>query len=252
MNNPVKIILVEDDREIREQFKASYKDSGFQVIAAVKNSQDFFAIEKFEEADIVFIDYRLDRAMPESELNGIEIAEKLLENYSKKVIIFSANADDIDLAIEAQKIGVNAVIHKNTSLKQQQIIIHNLMQTEDNEIVFDSYTESSLFKYLFNYYKKNTNKTLTIERTKPKNYNLTDDHVKLLIGFANNLSFNEVAERYFPEWNNLKTSQIKNKIEKMKKEISVSFLTDSRKRNELIIEAFKKGVLIANDFWLPT
>lgn len=80
-----RILLVEDDREIREFAVMALEELGYEIVIAGDGKE---AVERFEDTpgfDLLFTDI----VMP-GELNGVAVAEKFREKYPSKPVIYTS------------------------------------------------------------------------------------------------------------------------------------------------------------------
>lgn len=107
MEKKQKVLIVEDEKDMREALVGKFELSGFEVeqaengVGGLKQSLD-------SHPDIIL----LDIIMPE--MDGIEMLKKLRENeWGKKVpVIILTNISDIEKYKEAQEIGISAYLMK--------------------------------------------------------------------------------------------------------------------------------------------
>ncbi|MCK5044207.1 response regulator [Candidatus Parcubacteria bacterium] len=102
-----KILLVEDEKLLKEMYKEKLVHAGFEVISASSAEQGLELIEK-EEIDMVILDVLLPKE------NGIFFLKQQKNNpkiSSIPVIVFS-NYDDPDSRKQAEKCGVKAYLIK--------------------------------------------------------------------------------------------------------------------------------------------
>lgn len=106
------ILVVEDDKDIRQMYAEVLQSNGFSVYTAFNGTD---AIEKYKETkpDLVF----MDSEMPE--VDGVEAFEKIkgFDNNAKVVMItgYSDNDKRFENAIEN---GLEAIITKPVGLNQ--------------------------------------------------------------------------------------------------------------------------------------
>lgn len=87
----MRILIVDDDREIVELLNIYLKNEGYEVIKAYNGQQALNYINNDEEIQLVILDVMMPK------VGGIEVVEKLREaNDSIPVIILSAKSSDND------------------------------------------------------------------------------------------------------------------------------------------------------------
>ncbi len=85
----IKILLIEDDKEIGELLSEHLSGYGMSVICAAKPSEAFEALKK-DEFDLVVLDLMLP------EMNGFEVCKKIKAEYALPIIISSARGNTSD------------------------------------------------------------------------------------------------------------------------------------------------------------
>jgi two-component system response regulator VanR len=86
---PNKILIVDDDAEIRKVISIYLENEGFEIYKA-ENGQEALKIIKENEVDLVL----LDIMMPG--MNGLEVCMKIRENNVMPIIFLSAKSEDMD------------------------------------------------------------------------------------------------------------------------------------------------------------
>lgn len=100
-----KILLVEDDLTYSKIIKNFLQANGFEVTAVQKVAEALNCIER-DNPDSVITDYRL----PDG--TGMEILEKVIQDYPGKPVILITNYSDIRTAVKAMKMGAFEYITK--------------------------------------------------------------------------------------------------------------------------------------------
>ena len=84
-----KILVVDDEKEIRDLIEIYLKNEGFQIIKA-SNGREALEILEEEEVHLII----LDIMMPE--MDGIKACMKIREEKNMPIIMLSAKAEDMD------------------------------------------------------------------------------------------------------------------------------------------------------------
>ena len=87
-----KILLVEDDVNIRTLFRKILTANGYGVIEATNGEEALRLYEKLEEKPELII---LDHLMPKK--SGLEVTQELLKQYSHKNILIITGYPNIDM-----------------------------------------------------------------------------------------------------------------------------------------------------------
>lgn len=98
MTDTKKILIIEDEQDLREMYKIKLESVGFKVITADNGDSGLKAISK-EKPDIVLLDLIMTKK------NGFQVLEELKKNKKNNnlaVIVLSnlGQDDDISLALE--------------------------------------------------------------------------------------------------------------------------------------------------------
>lgn len=83
------VLIVEDDKEIREGVEIYLKSQGYEVYQAADGVEGLEVINK-EEIHLAIVDVMMPR------MDGIQMTIKLRENYDFPVIFLSAKSEEVD------------------------------------------------------------------------------------------------------------------------------------------------------------
>jgi two-component system response regulator HydG len=105
MDEKMSIMIVDDEKIIRESFVHWFRKYGNQVEAAASG---FEALEKLEKEpfDLLFVDIKMPG------MNGIELLGKVMEAYPDTTVIIITAYGSIETAVEAMKIGATDYLLK--------------------------------------------------------------------------------------------------------------------------------------------
>ncbi|GAE93931.1 DNA-binding response regulator [Gracilibacillus boraciitolerans JCM 21714] len=84
-----KILIVDDDADMRELIKLYMKDNGFQVVSAV-DGIEALDIVKQETLDLIILDVMMPR------LDGFELCQEIKTFTDIPIIFLSSKQDDMD------------------------------------------------------------------------------------------------------------------------------------------------------------
>lgn len=140
MNNPFKILIVDDEVLIAEFLKDELIALGYQYIALAHNKkQAFIQIEEFEP-QLILLDIRM-----KTDREGIEIAEEINAKYKTPFVFITAHSDK---EIVKQALNTNPQGYITKPFKQIDVYaaIHlvesNYQKLNEKVLVFkDGYTE---------------------------------------------------------------------------------------------------------------
>ena len=88
-----KILIVEDEYNTSEMLKEKLTKFGYFVCGIVSSRKEATKIAKLKKPDLVLMDIKLRGRM-----DGIEVAEKIYNNYNTPVIYVTAYADESTLS----------------------------------------------------------------------------------------------------------------------------------------------------------
>lgn len=114
----MKILIIDDERSIRNSLKEILADEGYDVEVAENGVVGCEMVEK-EKFDVIFCDIK----MPE--MDGIEVLDKLTKMGIDAAIVMISGHGDIDTAVECIKKGAFDFIQKPLDLNRILITIKN-------------------------------------------------------------------------------------------------------------------------------
>jgi two-component system nitrogen regulation response regulator NtrX len=113
-----RILVIDDDTEIRKSFKMTLEYAGYEVILAATGEEGVKLVEQ-EAPDLVFCDIKMPG------MDGLEVLQKL--HHLKDVmpvVVVTGNAD-IQNAIEATRLGAFDFIEKPVSSERMLVSVRN-------------------------------------------------------------------------------------------------------------------------------
>ena len=129
------VLIVEDDKEIREGVEIYLKSQGYVVFQAADGVEGLEVIEK-EEIHLAIVDVMMPR------MDGIQMTVKLREKYDFPVIFLSAKSEEVD-KIMGLNMGADDYVTKpftpmellarvNSQLRRYRRFMEKLGDKEDN------------------------------------------------------------------------------------------------------------------------
>jgi two-component system KDP operon response regulator KdpE len=120
MNNKYKVLIIEDEGNIRQFVKVILTTSGYQVIEA----------GTFAEGKIAYMSYApdvviLDLGLPDGD--GIDLLKQLREEFSTPIIVLSARTDEKD-KVESLDAGANDYITKPFGTEELQARVRTALR----------------------------------------------------------------------------------------------------------------------------
>ena len=114
----MKILIIDDERSIRNSLKEILVDEGYDVDAAENGAQGCQMVDK-EKYDVIFCDIK----MPE--MDGIEVLDRLIGMGVDSAIVMISGHGDINTAVDCIKKGAFDFIEKPLDLNRILITIKN-------------------------------------------------------------------------------------------------------------------------------
>lgn len=173
------LVIVDDHKIVRDGIRAMLLgNKSFKVLADMASGYELFEYLKTCVPDIVV----LDIAMPE--MNGVEITEKLSQEYpTVKVLILSANASE-EWIISAVQAGAMGFLPKDCSREE---FLKALSFTAKGENYYGESIASIIYRSYVSILKK---------KDAPKeSEELTERESEVLKAFSEGLSFKEIADK---------------------------------------------------------
>lgn len=140
MNDRVKILIVDDDPEIRFTLETILSAEGYQTESA-ETGEDAVAMTEEKWYNIALIDVRLP------DINGIQLLSKLKEGSPKMRKIIVTGFPTLPNAVEAVNKQANAYLIKPVEISAMlETIREQLMQQESEK----SFTEAKIGEFIQN------------------------------------------------------------------------------------------------------
>ncbi len=114
----MKILIIDDERSIRNSLKEILADEGYDVDVAENGAQGCAMVDK-EKYSVIFCDIK----MPE--MDGMEVLDKFTEMGVDSAVVMISGHGDIDTAVECIKKGAFDFIQKPLDLNRILITIKN-------------------------------------------------------------------------------------------------------------------------------
>lgn len=121
MENKGRILIVEDEKSMREVLKILLEDEGYETVSA-SDGQD--GIRRIQEDifDIVITDIKMPKA------DGFEVLKKVKEISPTSVVIMITAFGTTESTIEAMKLGAYDYIHKPFKIDEIRLIINKAFE----------------------------------------------------------------------------------------------------------------------------
>jgi two-component system nitrogen regulation response regulator NtrX len=115
------ILIIDDEKSIRESLKGILQDEGFRTIFA-ENGEEGVALVREENPDLVL----LDIWMPG--IDGIEALRRIRSTSPDQLVVMMSGHGTIETAVKATKLGAFDFIEKPLSLEKVLLAIQNAMK----------------------------------------------------------------------------------------------------------------------------
>jgi two-component system, NtrC family, response regulator PilR len=121
MENKGRILIVEDEKSMREVLKILLEDEGYETISA-SDGQD--GIRRIQEDifDVVITDMKMPKA------DGFEVLKKVKEISPTTIVIMITAFGTTESTIEAMKLGAYDYIHKPFKIDEIRLIINKALE----------------------------------------------------------------------------------------------------------------------------
>lgn len=117
-----KILIVDDDTQLRQSFERLLREEGYSIISAV-SGEEALALLRSETPDLVITDVRLPG------MNGLEAFKKIRERDSKMPVIVMTAYGTTEMAIEATKLGAFDYVLKPFEIPEMLNLIDQALET---------------------------------------------------------------------------------------------------------------------------
>ncbi|MBW2017946.1 MAG: sigma-54-dependent Fis family transcriptional regulator [Deltaproteobacteria bacterium] len=121
MDEKMSIMIVDDEMIIRESFIHWFRKYGHRVEAAASGSE---ALEKLEKTafDLLFVDIKMPG------MDGIELLERIKEEYPDTIVVIITAYGSIDTAVKAMKLGATDYLLKPFKPEQVTLVMQKVAQ----------------------------------------------------------------------------------------------------------------------------
>ncbi len=119
-----EILIVDDERDIRELISDILKDEGYTTRLAANSRECMAALEERRPALII-----LDIWLRDSEMDGIEILKVVKRNNPGIPVVIISGHGNIEIAVAAIKQGAYDFIEKPFNIDQLMVVIARAMET---------------------------------------------------------------------------------------------------------------------------
>lgn len=144
-----KILVVDDDQDLRENLVEVLTDAGFSTTSAANGEQ---ALDKLAEESFALV--VLDSIMPG--MGGMEVLPQLKRNYPKVKIIMLTAFSTVDSAVEAMRKGADDYIAKPFKIADLLMAVRRLLEEASFSACGELLNMDEMFKSLANVIRRKT------------------------------------------------------------------------------------------------
>jgi len=141
MEHKGRILIVEDEKSMREVLKILLEDEGYETISA-SDGQDGIRLIQEDIFDIVITDIKMPRA------DGFEVLKKVKEISPTSIVIMITAFGTTESTIEAMKLGAYDYIHKPFKIDEIRLIIKKAFEKKKLSEQISVLTEKAQATYL--------------------------------------------------------------------------------------------------------
>lgn len=208
MKIPIRLLLADDHRMLRETLKRSMLDEGFDVVGEASDGQE--AIELAEELrpDVILMDV----TMPE--VDGVEATRRIVERTPDARIVMLTMHADQDVIAAAIRAGASGYLVKDCSFEEVAATVREAISGEVSQEVAASMLREA--------------KGLVDEVDSV----ITKREIEVLQLIADGCATPQVAERLF-----ISQKTVKNHL------ASIYAKLDARDRTQAVLQAVRMGIV---------
>jgi two-component system nitrogen regulation response regulator NtrX len=135
-----RVLVIDDDVEIRKSFKMTLEYAGYEVILAATGEEGVKLVEQ-EAPDLVFCDIKMPG------MDGLDVLQKLHHLREVMPIVVVTGNADIQNAVEATRLGAFDFIEKPVSSERLLVSVRNAVDTRRLKTENKSYRKDAEKKY---------------------------------------------------------------------------------------------------------
>lgn len=121
--NPLKILIADDEKNMRWILEKNLKSEGFQVVTA-EDGEDAFNLFLDEAPEMVILDYKMPK------LDGMEILKRINKINSTIPVVMITAHGSTDAAVEAMKLGAVDYISKPFDINELKMTIFKALNID--------------------------------------------------------------------------------------------------------------------------
>jgi two-component system nitrogen regulation response regulator NtrX len=118
------ILIVDDEEGIRQVLRDCLEDEGYKVVLAADGFQALRALES-EPVDLMILDVWLPN------MGGIDVLKKARQEYQDLEVVVISGHGNINLAVQAVKLGAFDFLEKPLSLEKTITVVQNALKLKE-------------------------------------------------------------------------------------------------------------------------
>jgi Response regulator containing CheY-like receiver, AAA-type ATPase, and DNA-binding domains len=121
MDSKLRILIVDDERIVRESFKHWFANAGHAVGAAASADEALVRLAS-EVYDLLFVDIK----MPGK--SGLELLEQVRQEFPEASVVIITAYGSIESAVQAMKMGASDYLLKPFKPEQLNLVLEKIIQ----------------------------------------------------------------------------------------------------------------------------
>lgn len=208
MTDPIRLLLADDHRMLRETLKRSMLDEGFDVVGEASDGQEAIDLDAELQPDVILMDV----TMPD--IDGVEATRRIIERRPEaRVVMLTMHADQ-DVIAAAIRAGASGYLVKDCSFEEVAATVREAISGEVSAHVAASMLREA--------------RVLVDEAESV----ITKREIEVLQLIADGCATPEVAEKLF-----ISQKTVKNHL------ASIYAKLDARDRTQAVLQAVRMGIV---------
>jgi YesN/AraC family two-component response regulator len=151
---PEKILLVDDDRDFRSEFKDCFDE--YEIIESASGEEALKILKKPNEIDLVVLDVKLPG------LDGTEVLREIKKNNPGLGIIILTGFGSKDVVVEALRAGADDYLEKPFDVDAAKKIIENILEVKKSSADFGSGGIKGKLEHAKRFIQRNVHKHISL------------------------------------------------------------------------------------------